>query len=52
MEKIKASKPMYETTFTKGIFSTTLTFNDVLLVPQYGEIESRYLMRLKLGHNA
>lgn len=32
---------MYQTMFEKGKITSALTFNDVLLVPQYGEIESR-----------
>lgn len=44
--KLRESEPIYKTTFTKGAFPTTLTFNDILLVPQYGEVTSRYSYRL------
>jgi hypothetical protein len=39
--KMKEEPPMYRTTFNKGAIPMTLTFNDILMVPQYGEIESR-----------
>lgn len=38
---LREKPKIYETTFQKGKITQTLTFNDVLLVPQYGEIESR-----------
>lgn len=38
----KNEPPKYKTTFPKGTFAPTLTFDDILLVPQYGEINSRY----------
>jgi hypothetical protein len=39
---MRQEPPVYRTTFGKGTIPMTLTFNDILMVPQYGEIESRY----------
>ena len=41
---MRQEPPVYRTTFAKGTIPMTLTFNDILMVPQYGEIESRYLI--------
>lgn len=41
MTALRDKPKMYKTTFEKGAIPMSLTFNDILLVPQYGEIESR-----------
>ena len=41
MTAMRDKPKMYKTTFQKGTIPMSLTFNDILLVPQYGEIESR-----------
>lgn len=33
---MREEPPIYKTTFSKGTIPTTLTFNDILMVPQYG----------------
>lgn len=33
---MRQEPPVYQTTFAKGTIPTTLTFNDILMVPQYG----------------
>ena len=38
---MRQEPPIYQTTFAKGTIPMTLTFNDILMVPQYGEVESR-----------
>ena len=38
---MREAAPIYSTTFNKGTIPISLTFNDILMVPQYGEIESR-----------
>jgi hypothetical protein len=38
LEKLRQEPKIYKSTFEKGTIPMTLTFNDILLVPQYGEI--------------
>jgi hypothetical protein len=39
--ELKKKDKIYKSIFDKEKIPLTLTFNDVLMVPQYGEIESR-----------
>ena len=39
---LKKQDKFYKSIFSSEKIPLTLTFNDVLMVPQYGEIESRY----------
>jgi len=39
--ELKKSEKVYKSIFDTEKIPLTLTFNDVLMVPQYGEIESR-----------
>ncbi len=41
--ELKKKDKMYKSIFDSEKIPLTLTFNDVLMVPQYGEISSRYL---------
>ncbi len=43
---LKKQDKIYKSTFNSEKIPLTLTFNDVLMVPQYGEIESRYFLHL------
>lgn len=47
LEQLRQKPKIYQSNFTKGTIPMTLTFNDILLVPQYGEIESRYQLIYK-----
>lgn len=38
---LREKPKVYQSMFEKGKITPALTFNDVLMVPQYGEIESR-----------
>jgi hypothetical protein len=33
---LRHEAPIYQSTFAKGTIPMTLTFNDILMVPQYG----------------
>lgn len=41
MTELRKKDKVYKSIFEKERIPLTLTFNDVLLVPQYGEIDSR-----------
>lgn len=43
MEKIKAKEKVYKSSFSNTKIPMSLTFNDVLMVPQYSEVNSRFI---------